>query len=270
MTNGRLSFLEHCIQSEKEFPDLTDDDALVGFQNEHDELSSLKEQDLGELALFLPCPVLDCPENEKNSKNEMTPGTKWPSSPDQRQNPRSPFSWLSLKRNLIPRYFKVKSAATLRCRSTLLTDDLGFHNVTTVICLTTRRKTALCAPDASNAANPTVPMIATSKKKIENPYASIFNKTGHMANWSQCEEFPKRKLKKGETIRNRNTPIVSNKPAKPVTPKLSFAAALSGASNKNSTPGTSAAPEETPSINENSNDKDFGFKDAICELRRFF
>ncbi|GFT82439.1 putative RNA-directed DNA polymerase from transposon BS [Trichonephila clavipes] len=38
MTNGRLSFLEHCIQSEKEFPDLTDDDALVGFQNEHDEL----------------------------------------------------------------------------------------------------------------------------------------------------------------------------------------------------------------------------------------
>ncbi|GFU91776.1 hypothetical protein TNCV_3191631 [Trichonephila clavipes] len=29
MTNGRLSFLEHCIQSEKEFPDLTDDDALV-------------------------------------------------------------------------------------------------------------------------------------------------------------------------------------------------------------------------------------------------
>ncbi|GFW13298.1 hypothetical protein TNCV_3767151 [Trichonephila clavipes] len=65
MMNGRLSFLEHCIQSEKEFPDLTDDDALVGFQNEHDELSTQKEQNLGELALFLPCPVLDCPENPK-------------------------------------------------------------------------------------------------------------------------------------------------------------------------------------------------------------
>ncbi|GFX67252.1 hypothetical protein TNCV_1631001, partial [Trichonephila clavipes] len=46
MMNGRLSFLEHCIQSEKEFPDLTDDDALVGFQNEHDELSSQKKQNL--------------------------------------------------------------------------------------------------------------------------------------------------------------------------------------------------------------------------------
>ncbi|GFW97536.1 hypothetical protein TNCV_880331 [Trichonephila clavipes] len=40
MTNGRLSFLEHCIRSEKEFPDLTDDDALVGLQKEHEELSS--------------------------------------------------------------------------------------------------------------------------------------------------------------------------------------------------------------------------------------
>ncbi|GFS61386.1 hypothetical protein TNCV_3105641 [Trichonephila clavipes] len=46
MMNGRLSFLEHCIRSEKEFPDLTDDDALVGFEKEHDELSSQKEQNL--------------------------------------------------------------------------------------------------------------------------------------------------------------------------------------------------------------------------------
>ncbi|GFT09211.1 hypothetical protein TNCV_4106351 [Trichonephila clavipes] len=35
MMNGRLSFLEHCIQSEKEFPDLTDDDALVGYQKDY-------------------------------------------------------------------------------------------------------------------------------------------------------------------------------------------------------------------------------------------
>ncbi|GFV95651.1 uncharacterized protein TNCV_4576521 [Trichonephila clavipes] len=54
-------------KSEKEFPDLTDDDALVGYQKDHDELSSLKEHKLGELALFLPCPVLDCPENTNNS-----------------------------------------------------------------------------------------------------------------------------------------------------------------------------------------------------------
>ncbi|GFW55723.1 hypothetical protein TNCV_121071 [Trichonephila clavipes] len=38
MMNGRLSFLEHCIQIEMEFPDLTDDDALVGFQNEMNSL----------------------------------------------------------------------------------------------------------------------------------------------------------------------------------------------------------------------------------------
>ncbi|GFW49341.1 hypothetical protein TNCV_3058501 [Trichonephila clavipes] len=68
MMNGRLSFLEHCIRSEKEFPDLTDADALVKFQNEHDELSSQKEQKLGELALSLPCPVLDCPGNAKTNK----------------------------------------------------------------------------------------------------------------------------------------------------------------------------------------------------------
>ncbi|GFV63957.1 hypothetical protein TNCV_1790331 [Trichonephila clavipes] len=46
-----------------------------------------------------------------------------------------------------PDIFKLKSAATSRCRSTLLTDDRGFHSVTTVTCLTTRRKTASCAPD---------------------------------------------------------------------------------------------------------------------------
>ncbi|GFW49920.1 hypothetical protein TNCV_2315021 [Trichonephila clavipes] len=47
MMNGRLSFLEHCIKSEKEFSDLTDDDHLIGYLKEHDELSSLKEHKLG-------------------------------------------------------------------------------------------------------------------------------------------------------------------------------------------------------------------------------
>ncbi|GFT49236.1 nucleic-acid-binding protein from transposon X-element [Trichonephila clavipes] len=108
------------------------------------------------------------------------------------------------------------------------------------------------------------------KEKIENPVCINCNKTRHMANWSQCEEFPKRKPKKGETIRNRNTSTTTSKPSKPVTPNLSFAAALSGASNKNSTPGTSATPEETPSTDEKNIDNDFGFKDAINELRRFF
>ncbi|GFU64679.1 hypothetical protein TNCV_876041 [Trichonephila clavipes] len=73
MTNGRISFLEHCIKSEKEFPDLTDDDALIGYQKEHEELSSLKEHKLGELALILLCPVLDSPENANNSIKQNDP-----------------------------------------------------------------------------------------------------------------------------------------------------------------------------------------------------
>ncbi|GFW02813.1 hypothetical protein TNCV_3732131 [Trichonephila clavipes] len=88
------------------------------------------------------------------------------------------------------------------------------------------------------------------KEKIANPICINCNKTGHMANWSQCEEFPKRKPKKGETIHNRNTITEINKPSKPVTSNLSFAAALSGAPNKNNIPGTSAAPEEAPTTNE--------------------
>ncbi|GFW97368.1 hypothetical protein TNCV_1091421 [Trichonephila clavipes] len=83
MANGRLSFLEHCIRSEKEFPDLTDDDALVGLQKEHEELSAQQEQTLGELALFLPCPVLDCPGNVKNSTKQ-----KDPPEPSVKKHPR--------------------------------------------------------------------------------------------------------------------------------------------------------------------------------------
>ncbi|GFT45113.1 nucleic-acid-binding protein from transposon X-element [Trichonephila clavipes] len=108
------------------------------------------------------------------------------------------------------------------------------------------------------------------REKIANPVCINCNKTGHMANWSQCEEFPKRKPKKGETVRNRNTITETNKPSKPVTPNLSFAATLSGAPNKNNIPGTSAAPEEAPTTNGKNNENHFGFKDAISELRRFF
>ncbi|GFT84748.1 NADH dehydrogenase iron-sulfur protein 2, mitochondrial [Trichonephila clavipes] len=64
---------EHCIKSEKESPDLIDDAALVGYQKDYDELASLKEHKLGELALILPCPVLDCPENKNNSSKLNDP-----------------------------------------------------------------------------------------------------------------------------------------------------------------------------------------------------
>ncbi|GFX78247.1 hypothetical protein TNCV_5135941 [Trichonephila clavipes] len=90
-----------------------------------------------------------------------------------------------------------------------------------------------------------------------------------MANWSQCEEFPKIKLKKGEAAINRITVKRTevNKAFKPVTPDLPFSAALLGGQNENKKPGTSGPTEETPQINENnSNENYFGFK----ELRKLF
>ncbi|GFY21541.1 hypothetical protein TNCV_1166891 [Trichonephila clavipes] len=66
------------------------------------------------------------------------------------------------------------------------------------------------------------------KEKIQNRINC--NKTGHMANWSQCEEFPKKNPEKVK--------------------------------RPGGYPGTPAANEETPSPKENNN--------AIRELRRFF
>ncbi|GFT44830.1 hypothetical protein TNCV_3688681 [Trichonephila clavipes] len=69
MMNGRLAFLEHCICSEKEIPDLTNDATLAAYQKDYDGLVSLKERKVSELVLFLPCPELDCPDNVLNSNN---------------------------------------------------------------------------------------------------------------------------------------------------------------------------------------------------------
>ncbi|GFY59665.1 hypothetical protein TNIN_384001 [Trichonephila inaurata madagascariensis] len=66
MMNGRLAFLEHCIRSEKEFPDLADDTTLATYQSGR---GSRVEHKMGELALFLPCPVLDCPDSQNTSPN---------------------------------------------------------------------------------------------------------------------------------------------------------------------------------------------------------
>ncbi|GFY52365.1 hypothetical protein TNIN_79121 [Trichonephila inaurata madagascariensis] len=69
MMCGRHMFLEHCIRSEKDFSDLTDDAPLAGYQKDYDDLVSLKENKLGELALILPCPVLDCPDSVVTPSN---------------------------------------------------------------------------------------------------------------------------------------------------------------------------------------------------------
>ncbi|GFX00313.1 vitellogenin [Trichonephila clavipes] len=308
MMNGRLSFLEHCIQSEKEFPDLTDDDALVGFQNEHDELSSQKEQNLGELALFLPCPVLDCPENANNSTKQNDP----PEPPDEHRIVTDYLKEISeefyvidppdsrplkvvikglpisteideIQEDLTSQGFSVEKVAQLtrsKTKSPLpifmvelekKPDSPDIFKMKKCCCLTVQIDAFNRRPGVSQCYNCNLFNHSSKncfmrtrclkcgkshrtnecpiKEKIENPVCINCNKTGHMANWSQCEEFPKRKLRKGETIRNRNTSTETNKTSKG-HPNLSFAAALSGASNKNNTPGTSAATEEIPSINE--------------------
>ncbi|GFV29296.1 hypothetical protein TNCV_1018091 [Trichonephila clavipes] len=92
------------------------------------------------------------------------------------------------------------------------------------------------------------------KDKIQNPLCINCNKTGHMANWSQCENSPEKtqkKVKRFATV----TPLPNLTKPQKVTPNRSFAAALSQALRNKTTPGTPAATEETPSINENSNDK---------------
>ncbi|GFV45820.1 nucleic-acid-binding protein from transposon X-element [Trichonephila clavipes] len=405
MMNGRLSFLEHCIQSEKEFPDLTDDDALVGFQNEHDELSSQKEQNLEpcvkkhlrlkshdskktanndggfvppkkfakKLKLSDPIAGTSQPVNVQNKFSSLTgkEAEITPTTSNQTAAPISarlkvpPIMFKHKKANyklivknlnkdfpdcdvkLAGKYLKIfcKSSDEHRIVTEYLKEiseefyvidppdsrplkivikglpisteigeiqeDLTSQGFTVEkVAQLTRSKTKSPLPifmvelekkpdspdifkikkccyltvqvDAFNR-RPGVSQCyncnlfnhsskncfmrtrclkcgeshRTSdcpiKEKIENPVCINCNKTGHMANWSQCEEFPKRKPKKGETIRNRNTSTITSKPSKPVTPNLSFAAALSGASNKNSTPGTSATPEETPSTDEKSN-----------------
>ncbi|GFX42211.1 nucleic-acid-binding protein from transposon X-element [Trichonephila clavipes] len=427
MMTGRLSFLEHCIRSEKEFPDLTDADALVEFQNEYDDLSSQKEQKLGELALSLPCPVLDCPGNAKTNKTvnddrgfvspqktakklKFSAPIAGTSQPVKVQNKFSSLSVkeaennpttsdqtaapISARPRIPPIMFKYKKAnyrsiiknlnedfpdceaklagkyLKIFCKTSdehrVVTDHLkeikeqfyvidppdsrplkvvikGLPISTEIneiqddltsqgfsvekVAQLTRSKTKAPLPIfmVELEKKPNSPDIFKLKKccylavqvdafnrrpgvsqcyncnlfnhsskncfmhtrclkcgeshrtnecpikdKIQNPVCINCNKTGHMANWSQCEEFPKKKPRKGETMRNRNTPTESNKTSKKVTPTLSFAAALSGTAKQKSTPGTPAATEETPSINENNNDNDFGFKDAIRELRRFF
>ncbi|GFU38562.1 hypothetical protein TNCV_2326541 [Trichonephila clavipes] len=91
-----------------------------------------------------------------------------------------------------------------------------------------------------------------------------------MAKLSQCEEFPKKnpkKVKRPEIV----TPPLNLINLKKGHPNFLLSQLPSRALRETKFyPGTPAANEETPSLKENNNDNDFGFKDAIRELRRFF
>ncbi|GFS52650.1 hypothetical protein TNCV_45341 [Trichonephila clavipes] len=116
-------------------------------------------------------------------------------------------------------------------------------------------------------------MIAPLRIKFKIQYALIATRRDTWQIGANVRNSPREnpeKVKRFEIV----TPLLNRiKPQKRCRcpNSLEFAAALPSLSGKQkSTPGTPAATEETPSINENSNDKDFGFKDTIRELRRFF
>ncbi|GFY28296.1 uncharacterized protein TNCV_4396301 [Trichonephila clavipes] len=184
MTNGRLSFLEHCIKSEKEFPDLTDDDALIGYQKEHDELSSLKEHKLGgpahQIENKIPAPHF---YGRARSGN--------PDSPDIFQLKKC--CYLVVQVDTFNRRPRVSQCY-----------NCNLFNHSSKNCYMRTR----CLKCGESHRTSDCPI----REKIANPVCINCNKTGHMANWSQCEEFPKRKPKKGETVRNRNTITETNKP----------------------------------------------------------
>ncbi|GFW71941.1 nucleic-acid-binding protein from transposon X-element [Trichonephila clavipes] len=367
MMNGRLSFLEHCIQSEKEFPDLTDDDALVGFQNEHDKLSSQKEQNLArkqqmitvvssppkkfakKLKLSDPIAGTSQPVNVQNKFSslsgkdaEITPTTSNQTAAPISARPKVPPIMFKHKKanyklivknlnkdfpdcdvKLAGKYLKIfcKSSDEHRIVTDYLReiseefyvidppdsrplkivikglpisteigeiqDDLtsqGFSvekvaqltrsktksplpifmvelekkpdspdifKMKKCCCLTLQVDAFNRRPGVSQCYNCNLFNHSSKncfmrtrclkcgeshltnecpiKEKIENPVCINCNKTGHMANWSQCEEFPKRKPRKGETIRNRNTSTETNKTSKHRSPQISPSQLLSRA-----------------------------------------
>ncbi|GFV19257.1 hypothetical protein TNCV_533001 [Trichonephila clavipes] len=354
MMTGRLSFLEHCINNEKEFPDLTDDATLVDYQKDYDDLASLKEHKLGELALILPCAVLDCPENKTNSSNLNDPPENNAKKPSRRASHdskkavnsntnggftspkkvakklklsdliagtsqpisvKNKFSSLAGKDakdfpncevKLAGKYLKISTTTSAEQRT--LTDHLDEKREEFYVInpLNSRPQKVVikglpvfteigeiqadltsqgfCVEKVaqltrSKTKSPLPTFMVELKRSPDSPDIFKMKKCCYLAvqdiwlTGVSVKNFPPKKQKKGETINNRN--IIKGteikKPIKPVTPDLSFAAALSGAQNKNKNPGTSASTEETPRTNENNSKENyFGFNDAIIELRRFF
>ncbi|GFV63265.1 uncharacterized protein TNCV_1732051 [Trichonephila clavipes] len=127
------------------------------------------------------------------------------------------------------------------------------------------------------------------KTKIENPTCINCQQKGHLANSHRCPKFPKPKPKKGEASQNRNNKTVNNSnifstSSATVQKGVSFANALKNDKQMappldQSEPAQSkpeATPNHPPNENRNKNSpktiesENFGFMDAILELKKFF
>ncbi|GFX42639.1 nucleic-acid-binding protein from transposon X-element [Trichonephila clavipes] len=208
------SFLEHCIQSEKEFPDLTDDDTLVGFQNEHDELSSQKEQNL-------------VTEYLKEISEEFYVIDPPDSRPLKIVIKGLPISTEigEIQEDLTSQGFSVEKVAQLtrsKTKSPLpifmvelekKPDSLDIFKMKKCCCLTVQVDAFNRRPGVLQCYNCNLFNHSSKncfmhtrclkcgkshrtnecliKERIQNPVCINCNKTGHMANWSQCKEFPR-------------------------------------------------------------------------------
>ncbi|GFV93642.1 nucleic-acid-binding protein from transposon X-element [Trichonephila clavipes] len=130
------------------------------------------------------------------------------------------------------------------------------------------------------------------KTKIENPTCINCQQKGHLANSHRCPKFPKPKPKKGEASQNRNSKKENNNhnifstSSATVQKGVSFAKALSNDKENQMAPPldqtepAKSKPEATPNpppkekSNKNSPknvaSENFGFMDAILELKKFF
>ncbi|GFW14631.1 probable RNA-directed DNA polymerase from transposon BS [Trichonephila clavipes] len=126
------------------------------------------------------------------------------------------------------------------------------------------------------------------KSKIENPTCINCQQKGHLANSHRCPKFPKPKPKKGEASQNRNNKIVNNSnifstSSATVQKGVSFANAVKNdkqmAPPLDKSEPAQSKPEATPNPpkeNRNRNNpktiesENFGFMDAILELKKFF
>ncbi|GFW30854.1 nucleic-acid-binding protein from transposon X-element [Trichonephila clavipes] len=131
------------------------------------------------------------------------------------------------------------------------------------------------------------------KTKLENPKCINCQQTGHLANSHRCPKFPKPKPKKGEASQNRNSKKENNNNSNifstssaTVQKGVSFAKVLSNDKENQMAPPldqtepAKSKPEATPNpppkekSNKNSPknvaSENFGFMDAILELKKFF
>ncbi|GFU73146.1 uncharacterized protein TNCV_294321 [Trichonephila clavipes] len=240
MTNGRLSYLEHCIRSEKEFPDLTDADApSSNSRTSMMNSSSRRSTFWGNKRTILRHRPTRLPPPKKLSSKGLLISTEIHEIQDDltsqgfnvekvaqltRSKTKAPLPIFMVeleKKPNSPDIFKLKKCCYLAVQVDAFNRRPGVSQCYNCNLFNHSSKNCFMHTRCLKCGESHRTNDCPIKEKIQNPVCINCNKTGHMANWSQCEEFPKKNPEKGETTRNRNTSTESNKTSKKVTPTLS-------------------------------------------------